>query len=124
MSTTKHFNILQHRVPCQHIRHYARGTSEEEDELHLAVNQYTPLAKKNQRGTGITIVSCHANGAPKELYEPLWDALHEYCQKSGRTHILNIFIADIANQGQSGRWNEEKLGNERKFNHATEPGRQ
>jgi hypothetical protein len=119
MSTTAHFNVVQHRVPCQHIRHYARATSRsEEDELFLDVKQYVPRdkgASSAQRGTGITIIGCHANGAPKEVYEPLWDHLYEYMQQSGKTHILNIFIADIANQGQSGIWNEHKLGNEGEF---------
>jgi hypothetical protein len=118
MLTTKHFDIFEHRVPCQHIRHYPRATSHSEtDELFLAVKQYKPrvdVPKHGQSGTGMTIVGCHANGFPKELYEPFWDSLYEYTQNSGKTYILNIFIADVANQGQSGIWNEDKLGNERK----------
>jgi hypothetical protein len=117
MSTTTYFNVLEHRVPCQHIRQYPRATSHsEEDELFLAVKQYVPRDTSPKHGTGITIVGCHANGFPKELYEPLWDALFEHTQKSTKTHILNIFIADVANQGQSGVWNADKLGNERKDN--------
>jgi hypothetical protein len=119
MSATKHFNVLEHRVPCQHIRHYPRATAHsEEDELFLAVKQYVPqvaVPTGIQHSTGMTIVGCHANGFPKELYEPFWDSLYEYTQVSGDTHILNIFIADVANQGQSGIWNEERLGNERKI---------
>jgi hypothetical protein len=122
MSTTKHFRVIEHRIPCQHIRQYARATSQsEEDELFLAVKQYVPSAtalEDVRSGTGITIIGCHANGFPKELYEPIWDYLYEYMQSSGKTHILNIFIADIANQGQSGVWNEQKLGNERMLSHS------
>jgi hypothetical protein len=119
MSATRHFDVIQHRVPCQHIRQYIRATSHsEEDELFLAVKQYVPRNKatSNTRGTGITIIGSHANGAPKELYEPLWDYLYEYMQESGNTHILNIFIADIANQGESGILNEAKVGNEGSVN--------
>lgn len=118
MSVSKYFDVIEHRVPCQHIRQYARATAEsEEDELFLAVKQYVPRNNETadaQSGTGMTIIGFHSNGAPKELYEPFWDHLFEYTQKSGKTHILNVFIADIANQGQSGIWNEKKLGNERK----------
>ena len=99
------------------MRQYPRATSQlDEDELYLAVKQYVPRAKplgNDQKSTGITIVACHANGAPKELYEPFWDALYEYMQKESGTHILSIWIADVFNQGQSGILNEEKLGNER-----------
>jgi hypothetical protein len=118
MSTTTHFEVIEHQSPCQHIRQYARGTSHsEEDELYLAVKQYVPRVKapeEHQRGTGITIVACHANGAPKELLEPFWDALYEHMQRIGKTHISSIWIADVSNQGQSGILNELKLGNERK----------
>ncbi|KAF2127400.1 alpha/beta-hydrolase [Dothidotthia symphoricarpi CBS 119687] len=123
MSTTTHFNVIEHRAPCSHIREYARATScLDEDELYLAVKQYVPRVKVSgdrQRGTGITLIACHANAFPKELYEPFWDALYEYMQKAEKTHILSIWIADVANQGQSGIWNEGKLGNEPSwFDHA------
>jgi hypothetical protein len=118
MSTTKHFDVIEHRCPGQHIRHYARGTSEsEEDELYLAVKQYVPRVKESgtrEGSQGITLIACHANGAPKECYEPLWDALYEYMQKSAKTHIMSIWIADISNQGESSILNEHKLGNDRK----------
>jgi hypothetical protein len=128
MYNTKHFDVIEHRCPGQHIRQYPRGTSEsEEDELHLAVKQYVPRVKEpgNHGGSqGITLVACHANAAPKELYEPMWDALYEYMQKSGKAHILSIWIADVANQGQSSVLNEKKLGNEREniFDRSTDTG--
>lgn len=48
----------------------------------------------------------------QELYEPLWDELYDRLNSKG-IHIGNIFIADVAHQGQSGVLNEERLGNDR-----------
>jgi hypothetical protein len=119
MLKTTHFDVIEHRAPCQYIRQYPRATSHlDEDELYLAVKQYVPRVKpssNHQKGTGITIVACHANGAPKELYEPFWDALYEYTQMESQIHISSIWIADVFNQGQSGIINEKKLGNDRRF---------
>lgn len=117
MLQTTHFDVIEHRAPCQHIRQYSRATSDfEEDDLYLAVKQYVPRAKLSedrQQSTGITIVACHANAFPKELFEPFWDALYERMQKTSKTHIRSIWIADAFNQGQSGILNEKKLGNDR-----------
>jgi hypothetical protein len=118
MSSTKHFDVTAHRSPGQHIRQYARGTSDsEEEELYLSVKQYVPKTSEHHPdSTGITLVACHASGVPKELYEPLWDALYEYMQKNAKTHIAGIWIADVSNQNHSSVINEGKLGNERTFN--------
>jgi hypothetical protein len=119
MLGTTHFDVIEHRAPCQYIRQYPRATSQlDEDELYLAVKQYVPrgmASEDHQKSTGITIVACHANGAPKELYEPMWDALYEYIQRESGIHISSIWIADVFNQGQSGILNEKKLGNDRKL---------
>jgi len=117
MSSSKHFDVMAHRSPGQHIRQYARATSDsEEDELFLSVKQYVPkTSEQHGNSTGITLVACHANGIPKELYEPLWDALYEYMSKTGKTHISSIWIADVANQNHSSVINEGKLGNDREF---------
>ncbi|EME49450.1 hypothetical protein DOTSEDRAFT_68272 [Dothistroma septosporum NZE10] len=109
---TAHFNIREHTVPTCHIREYARATAEDqEDELHLAVKQYTPWQSSNKKQRGVTIIGAHANGFPKELYEPLWDDLYERLE-ARNIHIRNIFIADVSQQGQSGVLNEHKLGND------------
>lgn len=112
--STGNFHCIQHTIPAGHIRHYPRSTAHtQEEELSLAVKQYKPRHYEPQPGD-VTILACHANGFPKELYEPLWDALYGY---SGRERagfrIRGIWIADAANQGDSGVLNDGKLGNER-----------
>lgn len=65
------FNIQEHIIPCQHIREYARATADkQEDVLHLAVKQYTPLDNVNPRAGDVTIIGGHANGFPKVLTRP------------------------------------------------------
>ena len=102
-------------MDAQHIRGYARSMSDNEEAvLQLAVKEYTP---KNvvRRSIGVTIIASHANAFPEELYEPLWDDLFEYSQKTLGFRISSIWIADAANQGASGILNEGQLGNEREF---------
>ncbi|KAF5662750.1 host-specific ak-toxin akt2 [Fusarium heterosporum] len=77
----------------------------------LAVKQYIPHDNPNPQPGDVTIIGAHANGFPKELYEPLWDELHERV-KQKNIRIRSIWIADIWNQGQSGVTNEEILGND------------
>ena len=110
------FKIIQHTIPCQHIRDYPQATAyEQEDVLHLAVKQYVPLDNPNPQPGDITIVGTHACGFPKELYEPLWEDVFTRA-KSRNLRIRSIWIADLAQQGQSGVLNEELLGNEPSWN--------
>lgn len=111
MSENK-FKRRDHQTPCQHIRGYLRATVNEDDVLHLSVRQYTPLSNPSPGPNDITIIAAHANGFGKELYEPLWDDLHDHLSSVG-IQIRQILIADIANQGDSGLLNREKLGNDR-----------
>lgn len=112
MSTTL-FECKTHIVPCSHIRHYARSTSQcQEDELYLHVRQYIPRNATPTKGD-VTIIAAHATGFQKELYEPLWDELLLYTQRTGAFQIRAIWIADMFNQGVSGLLNKSKLGNER-----------
>ena len=68
--------MIEHKVPCQYIREYPRALANtQEDVLHLAVKQYVPVDNPNPQPGDITIIGAHANGFPKELYEPLWDDL-------------------------------------------------
>ncbi|PNS19944.1 Peroxisomal membrane protein LPX1 [Sphaceloma murrayae] len=111
MSTT-HFTIKTHTVPCSHIRQYPRATlSGREEPLSLAVKQYIPLSDPTPQDGAITILAAHANGFPKELYEPLWDALYVRLRSQGQS-IRAIWIADVAWQGYSSELNEGKLGND------------
>lgn len=106
------FQVEEHIVPCQHIREYPRATADnQEDVLHLAVKQYIPLNNLTPKSGDVTIIGAHANGFPKELYEPLWDEILEHSQKQG-FRIRSIWIADVAWQGDSGILNERLLGND------------
>lgn len=60
------FRIVEHNVPCQHIREYPGATANEQEEpLHLAVKQYIPLDNPNPQPGDVTILGAHANGFPK-----------------------------------------------------------
>ena len=106
------FQVKEHVIASQYIREYPAATAEnQEDALQLCVKQYTPLRKPSSAQGLITIIGAHANGFPKELYEPLWDDLLPKLESSGFA-VKNVWIADVAHQGQSGVLNEDKLGND------------
>lgn len=72
MSPSSPFRIVEHVVPCQHIREYPAATAnEQEDTLHLAVKQYIPLDNPHPQPGDVTILGAHANGFPK-VGEPPW----------------------------------------------------
>ncbi|KAK4152407.1 hypothetical protein C8A00DRAFT_16289 [Chaetomidium leptoderma] len=106
------FRVVEHTVDCSHSREYVTATANgDADRPRLAVKQYIPLDNPNPQPGDITIIGAHANGFPKELYEPLWDDLHKRTAKTG-IRIRSIWIADMWNQGQSGILNEQILGND------------
>ncbi|KAJ9638722.1 uncharacterized protein PV06_02146 [Exophiala oligosperma] len=110
------FHVVEHKIPCQHIREYPRALSgSQEDVLHLAVKQYIPKDNPNPQPGDVTIIGAHANAFPKELYEPLWDDIHARSKKNG-FRIRSIWIADVAQQGQSSVLNEKLLGNDPNWN--------
>ena len=110
---TGRFRIQEHILPASHIREYYRSTADDqEDVLHIAVKQYTPIEYSLVEQHGVTIVGAHANGFPKELYEPLWDELYDRL-KAQNVRIRSIWIADVAHQGQSSVLNEHRLGDDR-----------
>ncbi|KAF2018942.1 alpha/beta-hydrolase [Aaosphaeria arxii CBS 175.79] len=110
--SSEFFRIDEHVIDASHIRGFPRSTSTTQEEvLQLAVKQYTPLLNTNPKPGDVTIIAAHANGFPKELYEPLWDELLKKLNKSGIS-IRGIWIADVVHQGFSGVLNEEKLGND------------
>lgn len=110
------FHIVEHTIPCQHVREYARATSTTQEEvLHLAVKQYIPKDNTDPQPGDVTVIGAHANGFPKELYEPLWDDLYARSKKYG-FRIRSIWIADVAQQGQSSVLNEKLLGNDPGWN--------
>ncbi|PGH32674.1 hypothetical protein GX50_04521 [[Emmonsia] crescens] len=106
------FNVIEHISPCQHIREYPRAiATEQEETLWLSVKQYVPIDNPNPKPGDITIIGAHANGFPKELYEPLWEELLSRAKRHG-FGIRGIWIADAAHQGHSGVLNENVLGND------------
>lgn len=106
------FQINEHVIDASHIRGFPRTTSTTQDDVfQLSVKQYTPLSNTIPNPGDVTILAAHANGFPKELYEPLWDELvRESAQRGFR--IRGIWIADVVHQGFSSVLNEDKLGND------------
>ncbi|KAF2145633.1 uncharacterized protein K452DRAFT_324555 [Aplosporella prunicola CBS 121167] len=106
------FEIKEHILPGQHIRRYPRATAQNQhDTLKVVYKQYRPFDNPTPSPGDITIIGAHANGFPKELYEPLWEEIYQLL-KSKNKAIRGIWIADVAHQGQSGVLNEDKLGND------------
>ena len=109
------FKVQEHSLACSHIREYPLATADTaEDVLSLAIKQYTPLDNPSPQKGDVTIIAAHANGFPKELYEPLWEEMYVRL-KAGGVRIRAIWIADVAHQGQSSVLNEDILGNDREF---------
>jgi pimeloyl-ACP methyl ester carboxylesterase len=106
------FHVVEHVVPAQHIREFPRAVlGAEETVLKLHVKQYIPIDNPEPQPGDLTIIGAHANGFPKELYEPLWEELHAKASKHG-FRIRSIWIADVAHQGWSSAINEQQLGND------------
>ncbi|EXJ53660.1 uncharacterized protein A1O5_13112 [Cladophialophora psammophila CBS 110553] len=106
------FRVIEHEVRAQHTRHWPRGTEiGYENALKLSVKQYIPHDRKNPMPSDVTFIGAHANGFPKELYEPLFDDLYKKLRSLGRG-IRAIWIADLVHQGKSAVINERALGND------------
>ncbi|PYH29273.1 toxin biosynthesis protein [Aspergillus neoniger CBS 115656] len=107
-----HFRIVEHTARCQNVRQRPGAVKAgHENELRLSVKQYIPLDNPHPKEGDVTIIGAHANAFPKELYEPLWDDLHKQLASQNR-RIRSIWIADVAQQGQSGVLNEAILGHD------------
>jgi len=60
------FKIQEHTLTTSHIREYPGSTAgSQDDELKLAVKQYTPLDNQDPKPGDVTIIGGHANGFPK-----------------------------------------------------------
>ena len=61
------FTIIEHEIPGQHIREYAAGTkNSQEDVLKISVKQYKPTrASDSIPANALTIIGAHGNGFPK-----------------------------------------------------------
>lgn len=110
------FRVIDHTVECQHVREYPRATLSGQDEvLHLAVKQYIPKDNPDPQPGDVTILGAHANGFPKELYEPLWEDIVQRAKANG-FRVRSIWAADVAQQGHSGVINEDLIGNDPSWN--------
>ncbi|CAG9989351.1 unnamed protein product [Clonostachys byssicola] len=106
------YRVIQHTIDCCHTRDYIAATANgDADAPKLSVKQYIPLNNPTPEPGDITIIGAHANGFPKELYEPLWEEIYQRSAQA-RLQIRSIWIADMWNQGQSGVINEKILGND------------
>ncbi|KAE8410953.1 Alpha/beta hydrolase family-domain-containing protein [Aspergillus pseudocaelatus] len=106
------FRIVEHITHCQHVRERPGSVvTGRANELRLAVKQYIPIDSPTPEEGDVTIIGAHANAFPKELYEPLWDDIHDRL-RSQKKRIRSIWIADVAQQGQSGILNESILGHD------------
>lgn len=60
------FHVVEHKLPCQHIREYPAATTHtQEDVLYLVVKQYIPINNPNPQPGDVTIIASTANGLPK-----------------------------------------------------------
>ncbi|KAM0468837.1 hypothetical protein ACHAP7_010521 [Fusarium lateritium] len=106
------FRVIQHIVNGCHTRdHIAATVNGDDDTPKLSVEQYIPLDNLTPKPGDLTIIGAHANGFPKEMYEPLWEDIYQRASQTG-IRIRSIWIADMWNQGQSGVLNEKILGND------------
>ncbi len=64
--SSQYFRLDEHKLEASHIRSFPRATSTHQNEiLHLAIKQYTPLNNHNPQDGDITIIAAHANAFPK-----------------------------------------------------------
>ncbi|KAG8529643.1 uncharacterized protein KY384_005124 [Bacidia gigantensis] len=103
------FQVLEHVIPCQYVREYPNAIKYKNAQLRLAIKEYKPLGIAKFSPNAVTIIAAHANGFPKECYEPLFEDL----LRSSRGRIRSIWIADASHQGASGVLNEDIQGDER-----------
>ncbi|KAJ5634794.1 hypothetical protein N7528_002636 [Penicillium herquei] len=105
---SSNFQVIEHSIPCHSIREYHRAGKRENPLLQLAIKQYIPLNNTTPNPNDVTIIAGHANGIPKECYEPIWEELISLTN----VKIRAIWIADSSNQGASGVMNEKELGDD------------
>ncbi|KAJ3543092.1 hypothetical protein NM208_g3754 [Fusarium decemcellulare] len=106
------YRVVQHTVNCCHTRDHVAATARgDADTPKLSVKQYIPINNPDPQPGDVTVIGAHANGFPKELYEPLWDEIYKRSAGAG-IRIRSIWMADMWNQGQSGVINEKILGND------------
>ena len=108
------FVVTERVLPCQHIREYPRAVKSAQASLKIAIKEYQPRDNFDAGPGSVTIIAAHANGLPKETYEPLWDDL----KSAFPGKIRAIWIADCSHQGASGVLNENIQGDDREYLYA------
>ncbi|MCJ1388062.1 hypothetical protein MMC18_000906 [Xylographa bjoerkii] len=109
--STSLFSVTRYVIPSQHIREYPHGVKDENAVLQLAVTEYRPLDNLVAKPGSVTLIATHANGLPKESYEPLWDDLY----RAFKGKIRAVWFADCSHQGASGVLNEKLQGDDREL---------
>ncbi|KAJ5721891.1 toxin biosynthesis protein [Penicillium malachiteum] len=89
MSSSK-FQVIEHSIPSGH------------QTIRPPLNNTIPSPND------VTVIAGHANGIPKQCYEPIWEELLSLTT----VRIKAIWIADSSNQGASGVMNEDELGDD------------
>lgn len=114
MAATESFVIKEHQFEGQHIREYPKAlANSQEDTILLHARSYTPREVADGSVNGdLTIIAFHANGFPKEVYEPFFEALYQNLKRTQGLTVGSIWIADQASQGISALLNDDKLGND------------
>ncbi|KAL3440121.1 Alpha/beta hydrolase family-domain-containing protein [Aspergillus insuetus] len=108
-----HFRVISHTIRAHSIRERPGAVKHgHEQDLRLAVKQYIPYDNPKPGKEDVTLIGAHANGFPKELYEPLWDDIYTSLLRTHNRRIRAIWIADVVQQGQSGVLNEAILGDD------------
>ncbi|KAF1956868.1 alpha/beta-hydrolase [Byssothecium circinans] len=104
------FVVHEHVTFCQNVRGYPHATTTDSPLLKLAVKEYVPKSslEATTNTPRVTIIATHANGIPKEAYEPLWEEMGIRLKDK----LKAIWIADCAHQGASGILNEGLLGDD------------
>lgn len=114
---------LPFEIRASYPRRSARSTKSSSDRLRVLGIKYfqseapiiaitpdsvNPLPTSSaQVSPSVNVVITHANGFPKELYEPFIESLFQKC-----AIVQAVFISDVVSQGASGCLNAARLGDE------------
>lgn len=74
----------------------------------LEAKQYIPLSNQHLQDGDITIIGACATSFPKEVYEPLWNALLQQCE-SRCLRIRSIWMAEKGDHAARAPLNEDTM---------------
>jgi len=94
------FNVKEYTLPGQHIREFARGTANAQDEvLQVAVKEYVPKDNPEPKEGDVTIIGAHANGFPKVRRA----SFHLVVRRTRARIILGLRSRSTSGSRQEGR---------------------